>query len=106
MPVRAARCRRGHAFETWFAHHQGRLLAVVTNGTRALVMVLDKPGDAGEHTVDPATTGEQGGYVLANGRHDTYDDRDSVPLGQALRIVEHVSQHGHPPAGVGWKVDR
>jgi hypothetical protein len=32
-------------FETWFEHDDGRLLAVVTNGTRALVMALDKPGD-------------------------------------------------------------
>jgi hypothetical protein len=69
-------------------------------------MVLDEPGDAGEHATDPSATGEQGGYVLANGQHDTYRNRDTVPLQQALMIVEHVIEHGHAPGGIGWQVDR
>ena len=89
-----------------FEHDHGRLLAVVTNGTRALVMVLDEPGDAGEHTTDPMATGQQGGYVLGNGQHDTYENRDTVPLRQALVLVEHLVNHGRPPAGVNWHVDR
>src|SRR5437762_7720251 len=92
--------------ETWFEHDQGRLLAVVTNDTRAMVMLLNEPGDAGEHATDPSATGQQGGYVLGNGQHDTYDNRDTVPLGQALMIVEHLLDHGRPPAGVGWHIDR
>jgi hypothetical protein len=93
-------------FETWFEHDKGRLLAVVTNGTRAMVMVLDEPGDAGEHATDPTATGQQSGYVLANGQHDTYDNRDTVPIQQALMIVKHVIEHGHAPAETGWQVDR
>nr|WP_269455590.1 Imm1 family immunity protein [Micromonospora narathiwatensis] len=88
------------------AGDQGQLLAVVTNGTRALVMVLDEPGDAGEHAIDPTATGKQGGYVLSNGQHETYDAQDTVPLEQALVIVEHLIDHGRPPTGVGWHVDR
>jgi len=92
--------------ETWFEHDDGRLLAVVTNGSRALVMVLDGPGDAGEHAIDPMATGHEGGYVLGNGQHDTYDNRDTVPLEQALVIVEHLINHGRPPGGVDWRIDR
>jgi hypothetical protein len=93
-------------FETWLRHDQGRLLAVVSNETRAMVMMLDEPGDAGEHAIDPTGTGRQSAYVLGNGQHDTYDDRDTVPLVQALVIVEHIVDHGRPPADVGWCVDR
>jgi hypothetical protein len=92
--------------ETWFEHDRGQLLAVVSNGIRALVMLLEEPGDAGEHAVDPTGTGQQGGYVLSNGQHDAYSDRDTVPLAQALVIVEHIVDHGRPPVGVNWHVDR
>jgi len=92
--------------ETWFEHDDGRLLAVVTNGTRALVMALDEAGDAGEHAVDPMATDQQGGYVLSNGQRDTYDNHDTVPFDQALVIVEHLINHGRPPTGVDWHVDR
>jgi hypothetical protein len=80
--------------------------SVVTNETRAMVVVLDEPGDADEHATDPTVTGQQRGYVLANGQHDAYDNRDTLPLQQALMIVKHVIEHGHAPAGVGWQVDR
>ncbi|SIM88128.1 hypothetical protein [Micromonospora cremea] len=92
--------------ETWFEHDRGRLLAVVSDGTRASVMLLDEPSDPGEHAIDPTGTGQQDGFVLSNGQHDAYSDRDTVPLGQALAIVEHIVDHGHPPASVGWQVDR
>jgi hypothetical protein len=61
---------------------RGRLLAVVTNGTRALVMMLEEPGDAGEHAIDPTATGHQSEYVLSNGQYDTYDNQDTVPVAQ------------------------
>jgi hypothetical protein len=101
------RVRKAHGlFETWFEHDSGRLLAVVTNGSRAVVTVLDEPGDAGEHAIDPCATGRQGGYVLGNGQHDAYDNADTVALEQALTIVEHILDCGRPPAGASWRVDR
>jgi hypothetical protein len=69
-------------------------------------MVLDEPGDADEDATDPIATEQQGGYVLSNGQHDTYDNRDAVPLEQALVIVEHLIHQGRPPAGVDWHIDR
>jgi hypothetical protein len=51
---------------------------VVTNGTRALVMVLDERSDAGEHAID---------------------------LEQAFVIVEHLINHGRLPIGVDWHVE-
>ena len=92
--------------ETWLEHDQGRLLAVVSNGTRALVMLLEEPGDAGGHAVDPTGAGQQNGYMLSNGQDDTYDDLDTVWLDEALSIVRHVVDHGHPPADVTWQRDR
>lgn len=44
--LRSGRC------ETWFESDSGELLAVVTSGERAMVMLLREPGDAGEHAVD------------------------------------------------------
>ncbi|WP_123827104.1 hypothetical protein [Micromonospora globispora] len=92
--------------ETWFEHDRGGLLAVVSNGTRALIMLLEEPGGPGEHAIDPTGTGQQGGFVLSNGQSDAYSDGDTVPLVQALAILEHIVDHGHPPASVGWHVDR
>jgi hypothetical protein len=43
--------------------------------SRALVWVLEEPGDAGEQAIDPAAVGEQDGHVLENGQHDTYENR-------------------------------
>ena len=101
------RARKAHGlFETWFEHHSGRLLAVLTNGCRAMVMMLDEPGDAGKHAIDPGATGHQGGYVLGKGQHDTYDNADTVPLEQALTIVEHILDCGRPPSGASWRVDQ
>jgi hypothetical protein len=91
---------------TWFESRQGRVLAVVSNGTRALVMLIDEPGDAGEHAIDPAGVGEQDGYILENGQHDTYDNRDTIELADALVIVKHIVNLGKPPAGAAWHVDR
>lgn len=61
---------------------------------------------AGEHATDPNATGQQGGYALDNGQHDTYDNADTVSLEQALTIVEQVLERGRPPAGVSWHTDR
>jgi hypothetical protein len=53
----------GGLFETWFEHDHGRLLAIVTNGARAMVMALDEPSDAGEYTTDrPRPASRAGTY--------------------------------------------
>jgi hypothetical protein len=44
-------------FETWFEGDDGRLLAVITNGDRAMVMLLTDEGDPGEHAIDPGARG-------------------------------------------------
>ncbi|MCW2879954.1 MAG: hypothetical protein JWQ95_4054 [Sphaerisporangium sp.] len=92
--------------ETWLQHDQGPLLAVISNGTRALVMLLDEPDDVGMHAVDPVATGRENGYILANGQHDTYDNRDTLPLGEALRVAQHIVEQGRPPANTTWQADR
>ena len=72
-------------FETGFESDAGRMLAVVSNGERAMVVLFQEIGDAGEHAIDPSMgTSESGGYVLSNGQHDTYPDRDTVPLEIAM----------------------
>lgn len=92
---------------TWLTSSQGRRLGLVSNGSRAMVLLLDHDGDPGEHAVDPdAGTGSSDGYVLENGQVDEYPDQDTVPVDEAVRIVAHVLAHGAPPGDAGWQVDR
>ncbi len=92
--------------ETWFENGQGRLLSVVTNGERAMVALLDGPGDPGEHLVDPKSTGNSGGYAMHNGQIDTYSDRDTVPFPVACRAVAHFIEHSLWPHDVVVEDDR
>lgn len=105
--VEELRARSGRGtLESWLTSSSGRLLAVVTNTRRAMVMLLDGEGDPGEHAVDPGADGWSDGFVLSNGQDDEYPDEDTVPLPQALRIVRHILAHGTPPGDAPWKVDR
>ena len=86
---------------------RGRTIYFVSNGSRAMVMLLEhSDGDPGEHAIDPAGAGSSGGFVLENGQVDDYPDHDTVPLGEALRIVAHLVAEGVPPSDASWQVDR
>ncbi|MFD4138380.1 hypothetical protein [Streptomyces sp. NPDC058572] len=93
-------------FETWLTSSAGRLLAVVTNNERAMVMLLNAADDPGEHAVAPAAGGRSKGFVLSNGQHDEYPDEDTVPLEDAFRIVDHIVTTGSSPIGTTWVTDR
>jgi hypothetical protein len=92
--------------ETWLTSSSGRLLAIVSNTERAMVMLLDGEGDPGEHAVDPGADGWSKGFVLANGQHDEYPNEDTVSLAEAFRIVDHIITAGSAPADSVWAVDR
>lgn len=92
--------------ETWFEDEHGRLLAVVTNGTRAMVRLLRGDGDPGEHLIDPRGAGRSGGFFLANGQAETYADRDTVAFDVAARAVAHLIDHGVWPDDVTVEDDR
>ncbi|MFD8387742.1 hypothetical protein ACFV2N_00670 [Streptomyces sp. NPDC059680] len=93
--------------ETRLTGSAGRLLTVVSNTERALVMLLDEEGDPGAHAVSAGSGGGvSGGFRLANGQCDTYPDEDTVPLDEAFRIVRHMIGTGLPPADTRWAVDR
>lgn len=95
-----------HRYETWFEHDDGRLLGVVTNGERAMMLLLDDDGDPGEHAVDPtAAASESNGYRLGNGQVDTYPDADTVPFETAMRLVHDIIT-GHPRRPADWCIDR
>ncbi|MDX8147032.1 hypothetical protein SK854_33320 [Lentzea sp. BCCO 10_0061] len=100
-----ARISAGHR-ETWLTSESGRMLAFVTNTERAMVMLLDGEGDPGEHAAAPEATGSSDGFVLSNGQNDEYPDTDTVPIGEALRIVEHVVREGSWPADAHHVSDR
>jgi hypothetical protein len=87
--------------ETWL--DKGAWLAVVSNRVRAMVMLLDNSEDPGMHAVDPSAVGQQNGYLLDNGQHDAYDNRDTLPLDQALRAVKYIIEHGNLPAEITWQ---
>ncbi|MDG4862736.1 hypothetical protein P8605_31830 [Streptomyces sp. T-3] len=92
--------------ESWLSGSSGRLLGIVSNGDRALVMLLDGEDDPGAHAVTPGAQGSSGGYALANGQLDAYPDADTVPLADAFEIVRRILATGTPPAGAVWTVDR
>ncbi|MET9728915.1 hypothetical protein [Streptomyces zaomyceticus] len=92
--------------ETWLTSSSGRSLAFVTNTERAMVMLLEEEGDPGEHAVDPGAEGASEGFVLSNGQHDEYPDQDTVPIGEAFGLVEHIVGRGSWPAEASWVVDR
>ncbi|MEV7833598.1 hypothetical protein AB0P12_23675 [Streptomyces subrutilus] len=92
--------------ETWLASSSGRSLAFVTNTERAMVMLLDDKGDPGEHAVDPGAQGASDGFVLSNGQDDEYPNEDTVPIGEAFRLVKQIVATGSWPADACWAVDR
>ncbi|WP_065963473.1 hypothetical protein [Streptomyces sparsogenes] len=100
-----ARVRTGLP-ETWLTGTSGRSVAFVTNTERAMVMLLDAEGDPGEHAVDPGGEGSSKGFVLSSGQHDEYLDHDTVPIGEAFRLVEHIVRAGSWPEDAHWAVDR
>ncbi|MDT0213330.1 hypothetical protein Q9R29_05490 [Rothia sp. ARF10] len=95
-----------HLLTTYFESDRGRILTVVSNGTRAMVVLMDGEGDPGEHAVSTDAVGSSGGYVLENGQEDTYDDAETIPMVDALSVVRSVVDTGGPPGGVLWSVDR
>jgi hypothetical protein len=100
-----ARIDRGE-YETWFESDAGELLAIVTNGERAMVMLLQEAGDPGEHAVDAsAATSTSGGYVLADGQVDAYADRDTVSLATAVDLLSAVVDGRERPP-TDWQIDR
>ncbi|MFE7468499.1 hypothetical protein ACFU6R_30955 [Streptomyces sp. NPDC057499] len=94
------------ALESVLESAAGRTLFVVSNTERAMVMLLDHPGDPGEHATDPGAQEWSDGYVLANGQEDEYPDADTVPLHEGLRIVRGILTTGCPPSDASWTVDR
>ncbi|MFI5987727.1 Imm1 family immunity protein [Streptomyces sp. NPDC051555] len=92
--------------ETWFENDAGRLLGVVTNGERAMVVLLDGDGDPGEHLVDPRGEGSSGGYRLSNGQADSYEDRDTVAFDTAAQAVAYFIEHGTWPSEVTVQGER
>ncbi|WP_190119774.1 hypothetical protein [Streptomyces flavofungini] len=92
--------------ETWLISSSGRSLAFATNTERAMVMLLEEEGDPGEHAVDPGAEASSDGFVLSNGQHDEYPNRETVPIGEAFRLVEHIVGTGSWPADACWGVDR
>jgi hypothetical protein len=91
---------------TYLQSDGGRLLTFVSNGTRAMVVLMERGGDPGEHAVSPGAVGSSDGYALENGQVDTYDDADTIPLADALAVVESIVESGRPPSGTSWSVDR
>ncbi|WP_329376053.1 hypothetical protein OG625_01265 [Streptomyces sp. NBC_01351] len=91
--------------ETWFEDDAGRLLAVVTNGERAMVVLLEREDEPGEHLVDPRGEGFSGDYRLSNGQVDTYADRDTVAFDVAGHALAHFIEHDTWPTEVTVETD-
>ena len=103
IKTRIANGLRWSAFES----QAGPVVMFVTNEERAMVVVLDEPGDAGSHAMDPdAGPGTSGGFVLDNGQHDEYADRDTVPFEAGVAAVTHIIENGELDPRITWHSDR
>ncbi|GAA2738917.1 hypothetical protein GCM10009867_32670 [Pedococcus aerophilus] len=91
---------------TYLQSDTGCLLTFVSNGARAMIVLMERAGDPGQHAVSPGDAGSSGGYVLDNGQEDTYDDADTVPLADALADVRAIVDTGRPPREMRWAFDR
>ena len=89
---------------TTFVSSLGRILMLVTNGSRAMVVLLEREGEPGQHVVDPDADGVSGGYLLDNGQVDEYPDTDTIELEQAFGVVRDVVS-GARSTAVRWRAD-
>lgn len=88
-----------------FVSSERQSLTLETNGVRVMLILWGREGDdKGLQAIDPtAGNGSQGGYVLDNGQHDTYADRATVPLDQAIEAVRHIIENAAPDPRIEWK---
>lgn len=63
-------------------------------------------GDPGEHAVDLGAEGRSGGFILLNGQHDHYANRDTVLFDQACDVVCSIIDLDEWPEHVSREVDR
>lgn len=91
---------------TFLVSDTGRIIGWTTNGTRVMLMLLENPGDAGVHAIDPGGRGQSGGYVMDNGQLDTYMDADTVPLREGQRLLASLLSDGGFPPDAPVQVDR
>ena len=91
---------------TFLKSDAGRIIGWSTNRERVMLIFLDGVGDAGEHAVDPTGHGESIGYVMDNGRVDTYYDADTMPLPEARRVLLSLVTGGTFPPDSPGHVDR
>ena len=96
----------GGMLTTYFRSDLGRVLVFVSNGTRAMVVLMSGEGDPGEHAVSPDSVGSSDGYVLDNGQEDNYEDVDTIPVPEALTALRSIIDSGQPPPGTSWSDDR
>jgi hypothetical protein len=92
---------------TWLESSIGRTVGLVANGARAMLVLMEHEGDAGFHAVDlNAASDARGGYVLENGQVDTYPDRDTVPIEDAVEAVAVLVESGELDDRINWHCDR
>jgi hypothetical protein len=92
---------------TWVESSEGRTLALVSNGARMMVVLMEHVEDPGFHAIDPQADAEsQSGYVLDNGQVDTYPNRDTIALDDGVRAAAEVVRTGELTKGVAWHSDR
>ncbi|MFJ8085315.1 hypothetical protein ACIQ6Y_32500 [Streptomyces sp. NPDC096205] len=97
---------RAGLLETWLTSSSGRSLAFMSNTERAMVIIMNDEDDPGEHAMDQDASGSSKDFVLVDGQHDEYPDEDTLPLAEALQVVNHILTTGAPPPHVAWSIDR
>jgi hypothetical protein len=86
---------------------RNRLACLLSNGERAMLMVLDSSDDPGHHAFDELADDQLiSGFALGNGQIDEYRACDTVPVEQALCALRVLIDDGVLDARIAWKSDR
>jgi Immunity protein Imm1 len=102
------RLAEGTASEIWLTRRDGQALSLLVSGDRGWLMFLREAGDAGFSSRGADAVARRRGtlpFRLSNGQVDEHPVRWTVPIEDALRVVEHFFEHGERAPFIRWHAD-
>ena len=92
-----------------FEREDGRVLNAFVHSDRAWLLFRYDKGDAGFSTRDPDYVGPEDAmltYTLENGQQDEYPTSWTIPIEEAIRVVQYFSRTGDKATWLLWHNDQ